>query len=105
MSVMYAIAFDLDTQMLTKTYHNESYNNAYADIEKTLIQHGFSKQQGSMYFGNTDSTAVDCTLAIMDLTSTYDWFAPSVKDVRMLRVEDNNDLKPIIEKTANIKSK
>ena len=102
---MYAIAFDLDTEMLIKTYRNDSYNNAYADIEKSLTSHGFSKRQGSMYFGDINSTAVDCTLAIMDLTATYDWFSPSVKDVRMLRVEDNNDLKPIIEKTANIKSK
>lgn len=101
---MYAIAFDLDTEMLTKTYRNDSYNNAYSDISKTLTSHGFSKQQGSMYFGNINSTAVDCTLAIIDLASTYDWFSVSVRDVRMLRVEDNNDLKPIIEKIANIKS-
>jgi len=101
---MYAIAFDLDTEMLTKAYRNDSYNNAYADIGKILMLHGFSKQQGSMYFGDINSTAVDCTLAIIDLTSTYDWFSASVKDVRMLRVEDNNDLKPIIQKIANIKS-
>jgi virulence-associated protein VapD len=103
MSAMYAIAFDLDTDMLNKTYHNGSYNNAYADIEKVFNLHGFKKQQGSMYFGSPESTAVDCTLAIMDITSAYDWFAPSVSDVRMLRVEDNNDLKPIIEKVSSMK--
>ena len=103
MSAVYAIAFDLNMDMLNKTYHNDSYNNAYGDIEKVLKTHGFSKQQGSVYFGTANSTAVDCTLAIMDVASDYDWFAPSVTDVRMLRVEDNNDLKPIIEKIASIK--
>jgi virulence-associated protein VapD len=27
----------------------------------------------------------------------FDWLAPSVRDIRMLRIEDNNDLMPAIE--------
>jgi virulence-associated protein VapD len=26
------------------------------------------------------------------LAAKYDWFTPSVKDIRMLRIEENNDL-------------
>ena len=33
----------------------------------------------------------------------YDWFAPSVRDIRMLRIEDNNDLMPAIEFAVNLK--
>lgn len=98
---MYAIVFDLDQDTLAKTYHNESYKNAYGDIKKALEPHGFSRQQGSVYFGDADKVdAVSCVLAIVDLSATHAWFAPSVKDIRMLRIEDNNDLMPAVEKGA-----
>ena len=86
-----------------KMDYSYTVKNKLSDIEKVFNLHGFKKQQGSMYFGSPESTAVDCTLAIMDITSAYDWFAQSVSDVRMLRVEDNNDLKPIIEKVSSMK--
>ena len=41
---MYAIAFDLDTETLMKTYPSPSYNNVYADIRNKLNSHGFTWQ-------------------------------------------------------------
>ena len=29
------------------------------------------------------------------------WFAPSVTDIRMLRIEDNNDLMPAVKKAVS----
>ena len=98
---MYAIVFDLDQDTLSKTYHNASYNNAYADIKKVLEPHGFSRQQGSVYFGDAEKVdAVTCVLAVMDISSKHSWFAPSVKDIRMLRIEDNNDLMPAVQRAS-----
>lgn len=98
---MYAIVFDLDQETLSKSYHNASYNNAYSDIRKVLETHGFSRQQGSVYFGDANKVdAVTCVLAVMDLAGKYTWFAPSVSDIRMLRIEDNNDLMPAVEKAV-----
>ncbi len=98
---MYAIVFDLDQDTLSKTYHNPSYTNAYSDIKKALEPHGFMRQQGSVYFGDAEKVdAVTCVLAVMDISSKYPWFAPSVKDIRMLRIEDNNDLMPAVQKAA-----
>lgn len=98
---MYAIVFDLDQDTLSKTYHTPSYTNAYADIKKTLEPHGFTRQQGSVYFGDaTKVDAVGCVLAVMDLASKFSWFSPSVKDIRMLRIEDNNDLMPAVLKAS-----
>lgn len=95
---MYAIAFDLDQEMLSKTYGVATYTNAYNDIKKTLEEHGFTRQQGSVYFGEVEKVdAVKCVMAVQILTKKYKWFAPSIKDIRMLRIEDNNDLKPAIE--------
>lgn len=94
-STSYAIAFDLDTSMLQKLYSTQSWNNAYADIKKTLEPLGFSRQQGSVYFGE-NVNAVQCVIAAQKLSTTYTWFKPSVKDIRMLRIEEQNDLTPAL---------
>lgn len=94
---MYAIAFDLEQDTLSKTYGSPTYTNAYTDIKKVLGQYGFTRQQGSVYFGDENVDAVKCVLAVQDLTRKYNWFSVSVKDIRMLRIEDNNDLMPAIE--------
>lgn len=91
----YAITFDLDTSTLQKLYPNPSWNNAYADIKRTLEEVGFTRQQGSVYFGD-HINAVECVLAAQKLSQTYSWFKPSVKDIRMLRIEDQNDLAPAL---------
>ncbi len=96
---MYAIVFDLDQDTLSKTYHTPSYTNAYSDIKKVLEPHGFTRQQGSVYFGDAAKVdAVSCVLAVMDIAAKHPWFAPSVKDIRMLRIEDNNDLMPAVQR-------
>ena len=94
---MYAIVFDLDTTTLEHTYPNASWRNAYADIRRVLDERGFDWQQESTYFGNPDVTAVDCVLAVQLLARTYNWFKPSVRDIRMLRIEENNDLGPALD--------
>ena len=98
----YAIAFDLDTETLRQAYPNGSWNNAYGDIRKTLEPLGFTWQQGSVYFGDVSKVdAVSCVLAVMDLAKSNPWFAPSVRDIRMLRIEDNNDLMPAVRKAIS----
>lgn len=88
----YAITFDLDTELLKQAYPSESWNNAYGDIRKTLESLGFAWQQGSVYFGGSEINAVKCVLAAQQLSQRYDWFRTSVRDIRMLRIEEMNDL-------------
>ena len=97
---MYAIAFDLDTSVLQQAYGNPSWNNAYADVRRILEEKGFSWQQGSVYFGDDTVDAVRCVLAVQALARAYTWFAPAVRDVRMLRIEENNDLMPAVDEGA-----
>jgi virulence-associated protein VapD len=92
----YAITFDLDTETLKQAYPGSSWNNAYADIRKTLEPLGFIWQQGSVYFGNSDMNAVKCVIAAQTLSKTYSWFKSSVRDIRMLRIEEMNDLSPAL---------
>jgi len=102
MVTMYAIAFDLDTDTLKKAYGSDSYINAYDDIRKVLTtKHNFNWQQGSVYFGDPEKVnAVTCVLAIMDVARTFAWFAPSVRDIRMLRIEEQNDLMGAVQQAA-----
>ena len=98
---MYAITFDLDTQILEASCGGQSWRNAYAEIRNALSAHGFNSQQGSVYFGDDTVNAITCVLAAQDLTRRFPWFRPSVRDMRMLRIEENNDLGPAIEQAAN----
>jgi virulence-associated protein VapD len=93
---MYAIVCDLDTSTLENTYPNSSWRNAYSEVRGLLEKRGFDWQQGSTYFGNESVTAVDCVLVVQELKRTYNWFQPSVRDIRMLRIEENNDLGPAL---------
>src|SRR3982751_308837 len=93
---VYAIAFDMDIEQLRANY-GDPYNNAYLEIRKLLQKHGFTWQQGSLYFGGADISSVTCVLAAQDLAKSLPWFAASVRDIRMLRIEEINDLLPAVQ--------
>ena len=90
---MYAIVFDLDTETLKTVYPNASWNNAYTDVRNFLTARGFDWMQGSTYFGDETVDAVRCVRVVQKLAAKYPWFKPAVRDIRMLRIEENNDLK------------
>jgi virulence-associated protein VapD len=97
---VYAIAFDMDIEALRSNY-GDPYNNAYLEIRRVLQSHGFVWQQGSVYFGGETVTAVTCVLAAMDLSRSLPWFAASVRDIRMLRIEELNDLMPAVQQPSS----
>lgn len=93
---MYAVTFDIDTNCLNEHYEGK-YNNAYGNIRKFMEKNGFTWQQGSVYFGDVEKiNAVTCVTVVQRLAREYSWFTTCVKDVRMLRIEENNDLMPAI---------
>ncbi len=96
---MYAIAFDMDTNELKA---RGVYPDAYRRISEYLAARGFGHKQGSVYMGDRARgvDAVATIMTVMDLTREYDWFAPSVKDIRMFLIEDTNDLMPIVERAS-----
>ena len=93
---MYAIAFDLDTKALQTNYHNKSWRNAYVDLANALKPHGFTRQQGSVYFGDEKVTAVSCVIAVQAASNQLTWLKACVTDIRMLRIEEFNDLAPAL---------
>lgn len=95
---MYAIAFDLDKKQLEDHYPGNTPTQGYADIRKFLVAHGFGHQQQSVYFGDKSVDAVSCVLTVQELVKEHPWVRSCVKDIRMLRIEENNDLGVAIDR-------
>ncbi|NIZ40927.1 hypothetical protein PVA45_05360 [Entomospira entomophila] len=93
---MYAITFDLEISDLERLYPGNSYHNAYAEIKNFLATHGFKRQQGSVYFGDDGIDAVKTVMAVNKMSAQFPWLKGSVSDIRMLRIEENNDLAPAL---------
>jgi virulence-associated protein VapD len=98
---VYAIAFDLDIEQL-RVHYGDPYNNAYLEIRRVLERRRFQWQQGSVYFGSPEVTAADVMVAVIDLSTQLSWFAASVRDIRMLRIEELNDLMPLVQRVAGM---
>ncbi len=98
---LYAIAFDMDIEQL-RVHYGDPYNNAYLEIRRVPERHHFQWQQGSVYFGDPSVTAATVTVAVIDLVTQLPWFAASVRDIRMLRIEELNDLMPIVQRVAGM---
>jgi virulence-associated protein VapD len=99
--VVYAIAFDMDIEQL-RVHYGDPYNNAYVEIRRVLEGQGFLWQQGSVYFGGSAVTAASVMVAVIELTARLPWFAASVRDIRMLRIEELNDLMPVVQRLAGM---
>jgi virulence-associated protein VapD len=100
-ATVYAIAIDLDVEQL-RIHSGDPYNNAYLEIRRVLERHGFQWQQGSVYFGGPAVSAAVVMVAVIDLTTQLPWFASSVRDIRMLRIEELNDLMPVVQRVAGM---
>lgn len=98
---MYAIVFDFDTTVLEQTCPNQSWRNACAEVRNDLTPRGFAWQQGSMYFGDQSVDAVRCVTVVQKMVKQFPWFTPSARDVRMLRIEENNDLRVALDFDAD----
>lgn len=93
---MYAIAFDLDCKVAEQLCGPNYRGTCYEKIERILSEHGFARQQGSLFFGDEDSNAVTCVKAAQDLDDRLPWFGRVVSDLRMLRIDEDNDLMPAL---------
>lgn len=92
---MYAVAFDLDTAACKAHYPGTDWRHAYGDIQRVMEQNGFWGQQGSVYYSNHGKASRVFQL-VMALKEKLPWFRLVVRDFRMLRVEENDDLLPLL---------
>jgi virulence-associated protein VapD len=92
---VYAICFDLDTAAAERVC-GQNWRNCYPKIRDLFAEFGFGRVQGSVYFGDETSDAVRCVMAVQEADRRFAWFAQAVRDLRMLRVDEDNDLMPAI---------
>ena len=93
---MYAIALDLDGESLG-SQANRAVSDPHHQIGEVLQKLGFHRRQGSVYFGGATINAGTCVLAAFELARVPPWFSASVRDIRMLRIEESNDLMPAVQ--------
>lgn len=92
---MYAISFDLICSALKQFYPGADWRRAYKDIQGVLNEHGFWNQQGSVYF-SSHKGIVKVFTAVLALQERLPWFRNVVRDLRVLRIEEHDDLKPLL---------
>lgn len=91
---MYAVGFDL-TVADTELHHPKGVSQAYTEIGAVLGEHGFRREQGSLYVTDNEDMA-KLFLAIQSL-SARPWSPKSVRDIRAFRVEQWSDFTPVVK--------
>ncbi|GAA7705110.1 virulence associated protein D (vapD) [Helicobacter pylori] len=94
---MYAISFDLDTNILKQVYSVSSPNNAYGEVRQILGTLGFQGIQGSVYVNLSVENNLTQVYKAINKLSQIQWFKQAVKDIRAFKVEDWSDFTEIVK--------
>lgn len=81
----------MNVEFMNKVMEPNTVISSCESINSFMESKGF-KQQGNIYFGTYQATAVTCILTIQGLATEYDWASSCVKDIRLIRIEENTDL-------------
>lgn len=91
------IVFDLDTKLLEQHYHNASWRNGYADIQRVLYRHRFTNIQGTVYLSERGVRQAHGTLALQEIAIRYAWFDKCVSNVQFYDLADDFNAQFIID--------
>jgi virulence-associated protein VapD len=91
------IVFDLDTKLLEQNYHNNSWRNGYADIQRVLYKHRFSNIQGTVYLSERGVRQAHGTLALQEVAIRFPWFDKCVSNVQFYDLADDFNAQFIID--------
>jgi virulence-associated protein VapD len=91
------IVFDLDTKLLEQHYHNDSWRNGYADIQRVLYRHRFTNIQGTVYLSERGVRQAHGTLALQEVAIRYPWFDKCASNVQFYDLADDFNAQFIID--------
>jgi virulence-associated protein VapD len=91
------IVFDLDTKLLEEHYHNASWRNGYADIQRVLYRHKFANIQGTVYLSERGVRQAHGTLALQEVAIRLAWFDKCVTNVQFYDLADDFNAQFIID--------
>ena len=91
------IVFELDTKLLEQHYHNASWRNGYADIQRVLYRHKFANIQGTVYLSERGVRQAHGTLALQEVAIRFPWFDKCVSNVQFYDLADDFNAQFIID--------
>jgi virulence-associated protein VapD len=91
------IVFDLDTKLLEQHYHNASWRNGYADIQRVFYKHRFTNIQGTVYLSERGVRQAHGTLALQEVAIRFAWFDKCVSNVQFHDLADDFNAQFIID--------
>ena len=91
------IVFDLDTKALEENYHNNSWRNGYADIQRVLQRHRFQNIQGTVYLSERGVRQAHGTIALQEVAIRFAWFEKCVANVQFYDLADDFNAQFIID--------
>ena len=91
------IVFDMDTHCLERNYHNPSWRNAYADIQRILKKHGFTNIQGTVYLSDAGIKQAHGTLALQEVAARFEWFYLCASNIQFYELKDNFNAQFIVD--------
>jgi virulence-associated protein VapD len=91
------IVFDLDTKLLEEHYHNPSWRNGYADIQRVLYKYRFANIQGTVYLSERGVRQAHGTLALQEVAIRFAWFDKCVANVQFYDLADDFNAQFIID--------
>ncbi len=91
------IVFDLDIKLLEQHYHNDSWRNGYADIQRVLYKHRFANIQGTVYLSERGVKQAHGTIALQDVAIRFEWFDKCVTNVQFYDLADDFNAQFIID--------
>ncbi len=98
------IVFDLDTKLLEQHYHNASWRNGYADIQRVLNKHHFSNIQGTVYLSEPGVRQAHGTLALQEVAIRFAWFEKSVSNIQFFDLADDFNAQFIVDGVAQARA-
>jgi virulence-associated protein VapD len=93
----YAILLVMEQNFSNNSETGEGLSEGFSLIADVLRLRGFKRELDGFYVGNGDVTAVSCVLATQELRRSLPWFQGAIREIKMLRIEENNDLQPAID--------
>lgn len=91
------IVFDMDTHCLERNYHNPSWRNAYADIQRILKKHGFMNIQGTVYLSDVGIKQAHGTLALQEVAARFEWFYHCASNIQFYKLKDDFNAQFIVD--------
>lgn len=95
------IVFDMDTHCLKQNYHNQSWQNAYADIGRVLKGHGFNNIQGTVYLSEAGIRQAHGTLALQEVAARFPWFHTCASNIQFYELKDDFNAQFIVDGVEN----